>query len=104
MAETASLDTAPAETVQAGSTLAETGAPLSGGLAARATLFDHLAMMRLDHATKHVFILPGVVLALLLRGAPLLRDAPGRAPVWLTPLWPTVWPVAAGALTAILVA
>ncbi len=33
-----------------------------------ATLFDYVALARLDHATKHVFILPGIALALVLRG------------------------------------
>jgi 4-hydroxybenzoate polyprenyltransferase len=56
---------------------------------APATLRDHVAMMRLDHATKHVFILPGVVLALLLRG--------GSARLAL-------WPILAGCLTAVLIA
>lgn len=69
---------------------AETGeAPHGGGLPPPATMLDHLAMMRLDHATKHVFILPGAILALLLRG-PSAR--------------PTIWPIVAGGLTAILIA
>jgi 4-hydroxybenzoate polyprenyltransferase len=33
-----------------------------------ATGADYLALTRLDHATKHVFIIPGAVLAALLRG------------------------------------
>jgi 4-hydroxybenzoate polyprenyltransferase len=33
----------------------------------RATLSDYLRIARLDHATKHIFIIPGIVLALLLR-------------------------------------
>jgi 4-hydroxybenzoate polyprenyltransferase len=33
-----------------------------------ATLADYLAIARLDHATKHIFILPGIVLAQMLRG------------------------------------
>lgn len=34
----------------------------------RGQLADYIALARLDHSTKHVFILPGVVFAYLLRG------------------------------------
>src|SRR5580658_6514896 len=34
------------------------------------TLRDYLALARFDHFTKHIFILPGIVLAYLLRGSP----------------------------------
>ncbi len=34
------------------------------------TLRDYLALARFDHFTKHIFIVPGIVLAYLLRGAP----------------------------------
>ena len=35
---------------------------------AEATFADYLSLARLDHATKHVFILPGIALAFFLRG------------------------------------
>lgn len=34
------------------------------------TLRDYLALARFDHSTKHIFIVPGIVLAYLLRGGP----------------------------------
>jgi 4-hydroxybenzoate polyprenyltransferase len=34
------------------------------------TLRDYLALARFDHCTKHIFIVPGIVLAYLLRGGP----------------------------------
>jgi 4-hydroxybenzoate polyprenyltransferase len=34
------------------------------------TLRDYLALARFDHFTKHIFIVPGIVLAYLLRGGP----------------------------------
>jgi 4-hydroxybenzoate polyprenyltransferase len=46
---------------------------------------DYIAIMRLDHATKHVFVAPGIILALLLRGSQVQF---------------TVWPFIAGALIA----
>ena len=36
--------------------------------AGRATVWDYLRICRFDHMTKHIFILPGIVLAILLRG------------------------------------
>ncbi|QUD89317.1 UbiA family prenyltransferase [Phenylobacterium montanum] len=55
----------------------------------RASPGDYFALMRLDHATKHVFILPGIAIALLLRG-----DAATSSP----------WAVAAGFGAAVLIA
>jgi 4-hydroxybenzoate polyprenyltransferase len=63
--------------------------PLPDSATERATAWDHVAIMRLDHATKHVFILPGIVLAVLLRGH--------AAHVAL-------WPFFAGVLTAVSIA
>ena len=34
------------------------------------TLRDYLALARFDHFTKHIFIVPGIILAYLLRGGP----------------------------------
>jgi len=34
----------------------------------KATLVDYLAMARFDHSTKHIFIIPGIVFAYILRG------------------------------------
>jgi len=41
-----------------------------GATKPRGTLRDYLALARFDHFTKHIFIVPGIVLAYLLRGGP----------------------------------
>ena len=44
------------------------GDAASGEIGPRPRMRDYLRLARFDHATKHVFILPGIALALLLRG------------------------------------
>src|SRR5579863_1321129 len=62
---------------------------VAGSTSRPATLVDYIAIMRLDHATKHVFVAPGIVLALLLRG-PQVHI--------------TIWPFVAGDLVAVMIA
>jgi 4-hydroxybenzoate polyprenyltransferase len=56
-------------------TATNSGASLS--LTRPAGIGDYLAIARLDHSTKHIFIVPGIVLAYLLRG--VRTDHPVRA-------------------------
>jgi 4-hydroxybenzoate polyprenyltransferase len=60
-----------------------------GSTSRPAKVADYIAIMRLDHATKHVFVVPGIILALLLRGSQVHL---------------TIWPFIAGALVAVLIA
>lgn len=62
---------------------------VSGSTSRPATMADYIAIMRLDHATKHVFVVPGIILALLLRGSQVNL---------------TIWPFIAGAGVAVLIA
>lgn len=54
-----------------------------------AGIADYVRIMRLDHATKHVFVLPGIILAFLLRGQNTTL---------------AVWPVVAGFFVAVVIA
>jgi 4-hydroxybenzoate polyprenyltransferase len=59
----------------------EIAGPTTKGAASRnrktARLRDYLSLARFDHATKHVFVIPGLILAYALR-EPSLLDAPAR--------------------------
>jgi 4-hydroxybenzoate polyprenyltransferase len=51
--------------------MSNNGYSLTNGTAARATFREYLAIARFDHATKHVFIIPGICIAYALRDPPL---------------------------------
>ena len=59
------------------------------GAKSRAGLADYLRIARFDHATKHIFIVPGIVLAYVLRRPPVGELA---------------WTLAVGFLSAVLIA
>ena len=69
--------------------MADADLEIAGERRRPARVVDYVAIMRLGHATRHVFILPGIVLALLLR--------PPRGGV-------AAWPIVAGFAVALLIA